>query len=277
MPAGLPGDSLFDNQGNPNEGNFVIFDGLSGPKDATFDAKSIDYTTGTPAGWHATEHIPIKTNDDSNVSTGALSTGIGFGAAAGMPAGVKFSDPDGTLLGFADKNFTDDYIPGATETDGSAAADSTYMYIGGGKSEIVNGDHSGPLAAGSNGYPPGWYTSQPDPYTAGFAICGAGNGGSRDSGANTGFPVKLVTATGAVANGAAVEAGYNNRSGVALVTGQSVFGSAVAASAAPALAETPQDDDEGEEDEEEVEERDDDGIIQRVKRKVAGKKAKQKK
>jgi hypothetical protein len=65
----------------------------------------------------------------------------------------------------------------------------------------------------------------------------AGNVGSRDAGAGpayTGFSTKMVTATGAVANGAAVEAGFTNRSGVALVTGQSVFGSSTAASAVPA-------------------------------------------
>ena len=42
------------------------------------------------------------------------------------------------------------------------------------------------------------------------------------------------TATGAVATGAAVETGYSNRSGSALVTGQSVFGSFGTASAAVA-------------------------------------------
>jgi hypothetical protein len=44
----------------------------------------------------------------------------------------------------------------------------------------------------------------------------------------------MVTATGAVANGAAIEAGWINRSGVAMVADQSAFGSSNAASAAPA-------------------------------------------
>jgi hypothetical protein len=77
----------------------------------------------------------------------------------------------------------------------------------------------------------------PNPYTAGFGIGAAGNGGSRDAGAGpafTGFPAKMVTATGAVATGAAIEAGFLNRTGVALVTGQSAFGSSNTASAAPA-------------------------------------------
>ncbi len=88
------------------------------------------------------------------------------------------------------------------------------MYIGGGKSDA---------------------TGAPVPYTAGFGLGMAGNGGSRDAGAGPafqGFRIKTVTATGAVANGAAVETGFTNRSGVALVTGQSVFGSATAASGA---------------------------------------------
>jgi len=42
-----------------------------------------------------------------------------------------------------------------------------------------------------------------------------------------------VTATGAVAIGAAVEAGWVNRAPRALVTGESVFGSSTAALAAP--------------------------------------------
>ena len=90
------------------------------------------------------------------------------------------------------------------------------MYIGGGRSD----------AAGA-----------PNPYTAGFGIGGAGQGGSRDGGAGpafTGFLNKTVTAVATVANGAVVETGWVNRSGVSITSGQSVFGSAVAASAAVA-------------------------------------------
>jgi hypothetical protein len=43
-----------------------------------------------------------------------------------------------------------------------------------------------------------------------------------------------VTAVGAVAAGGVVETGFVNRSGVALVADQSVFGSSTTASAAPA-------------------------------------------
>jgi hypothetical protein len=45
--------------------------------------------------------------------------------------------------------------------------------------------------------------------------------------------MKMVTAAAGVATGGVVETGYSNRSGVALVTGQSVFGSFGTASAAP--------------------------------------------
>jgi hypothetical protein len=227
MPAGLPGDTLFNNQGNPNAGPFVILDPLSGPKDAPFDAKSIDYSTGTPPGWDPATNTPIKVNDDSNISTGGLSTGIGFGSPPIFGPGNVFGT--GSLVGFGDDNFTDDYVPGVDLPSSVAATDSTLVYIGGGRSAIEDG--TGP---DGNGYPPGWFTSQPDPYDElAVALCGAGNGGSRDSGANTGFGMKTVTATGAVANGAAVEAGFINRSGVALVTGQSVFGSAAVANPAP--------------------------------------------
>lgn len=181
MPAGFPGTSHDDNFGNPQDGAFVIFDGLSGPKGTPFD------NDGSPP---------------NNCSTGALQTGIGFGSP-------PIFGPDQIT-----PNFNDEYVPGLSLPDGDDSPDSTIMYIGGGRCEAnVDG-----MAA-------------PDPYTEGFAICGGGNGGSRDSGLNTGFPLLTVTAAGAVANGAVVETGYVNRSGVALVAGQSVFGSAVVAQA----------------------------------------------
>jgi len=130
---------------------------------------------------------------DKGAGTGALCTGIGFG-----------SPP---ILGDIGPQFTDDYIPGQTLPSGAEAADSSLMYIGGGRS----------LADGT-----------PNPYAVSqVAICMAGNGGSRDGGTTpfTGFAIKTVTATGTVANGAAVETGWSNRSGVSLAAVQSVFGS----------------------------------------------------
>ena len=186
MPAALPGDTSANNTGaNPSAGRFVIFDLLSGPK-------------GSP-----------KDKDQAgNASTGALSTGLGFGGGhivgVTAPASIQAA------------GFTDDYTPGVTKPDGTASANSTLMYIGGGKSNNLGA---------------------PVPYVAGFGIGGAGNGGSRDAGAGpafTGFNEKMLTATGGVANGAAIEAGFVNRTGLAMLIGQSAFGSATAASAAPA-------------------------------------------
>jgi hypothetical protein len=151
---------------------------------------------------------PFDKDNAENDTTGALATGIGFGSppifGLTAPASIQAA------------GFNDDYTPGVTKPDGTASPDSTLVYIGGGKSDP---------------------TGLSNPYTAGFALGMAGNGGSRDGGAGpafTAFPAKTVTATGAVAPGAAVEAGFINRSGEALVTGQSVFGSAIAANAVPA-------------------------------------------
>lgn len=154
---------------------------------------------------------PLDKDSTGNASTGALSTGIGF------------SDADiinGGAAGIFAAGFNDNDIPGEVPTYAaggpppvvaSSAINSTRMYIGGGRSD----------AAGV-----------PNPYTAGVAICGAGNGGSRDGGAGPaflGFFMKMVTATGTVANGAAIEAGFINRTGVSMASGQSAFGSSTAA------------------------------------------------
>ena len=201
MPAGLPGSTNAQNLANPTAGRAVIFDLLSGPKGSPFDTRKFT--------WSGQNQVFSNDAANQQVSTGALNTGIGFGSppiiGPTAPASIKAA------------GFTDDYTVGVTMPDGTtAAADSRLMYIGGGKSNALG------VAT---------------PYTAGFGVGMAGNGGSRDAGAGpafTGFPIKTVTAAGAVANGAAVETGWTNRSGVALVAGQSVFGSSAAASAAPA-------------------------------------------
>lgn len=168
-----------------NTGKFVTCDLLSGPKGSPFDKDS--------AG---------------NYSTGALSTGIGFNANY-----VLSNAANEIKL----RGFTYGYIPGASNVDGTAAADSRFMYIGGGRcTKNVNG------------------IAPPTPYTAGFGIGGFGAGGSRDAGAGpafTGFALRM--STGAAANGAAIEAGWINRSGVAMTVGQSAFGSGSAATATP--------------------------------------------
>jgi hypothetical protein len=213
MPAGLPGATAVENAANPSKGATVIFDLLSGPKGSPFDNDK-DYAA-------ATAFFPTSTGAvaNANASTGALATGIGFGS----PPIIAAAD----LTNSGANSFDDDYTVGVSSPDPAAPwTTSIGMYIGGGKC-TKNVDGLAPAV----------------PYTAGFGIGGAGNGGlstaggSRDAGAGpafTGFKVKSVTAAGTVANGAAVETGWVNRSGQSLATGDSVFGLASAASATPA-------------------------------------------
>jgi hypothetical protein len=201
MPAGLPGSTNAQNLANPSLGLFVIYDLLSGPKGSPFDYDKDFSLSGTPAS--------------GNTSTGALSTGIGFGSPPILDASQITAVPG---------NFDDDYTVGVTKPDGTAG-DSTLMYIGGGRETRVPAV-TGPMTN--------------VPYTLGHGIGGAGNGGSRDAGAGpafTGFRIKSVTAAAGVANGAVVETGWVNRSGVALITGNTVFAPASAASVVPSLAE----------------------------------------
>lgn len=171
---------------NPSAGKSVLMNPFSGPKGSPFDRDQ--------AGNH---------------STGALSTGIGFGCnlviGPTAPQSIK------------DKGFSDDYIPGTSLPSGVLATDAKLTCIGGGKSTAcVNG-----IA------PTVPYLVQP--------LLAFGDDGSRDAGAGpayTGFAVKMVTAAGAVALDAAIETGWLNRSPQALVTGQSAFGNSNAASAA---------------------------------------------
>jgi hypothetical protein len=152
---------------------------------------------------------PFDKDTGTNYSTGALSTGIGFGLKS------VFNGPSPTGLQL--RGFSYHYVPGVTKPDGTAAANATLLAIGGGRS-----------GANVNGIAP------TNPYAA-QPILAWGNGGSRDAGvgpAFTGFGLYSVSATAAVAVGAAVEAGYINRSPVALAIGQSVFGSNAAASPA---------------------------------------------
>lgn len=158
---------------------------------------------------------PLDKDNAGNASTGALCTGIGWGNNLVIGAGLLYGTPPDGVNG----GFTDDSGQGL-------GLDSSAIYIGGGRS-ITDGAPAYANPAGEAGC---------DPYTAGFVPVNAGNGGSRDGGAGpafTGFTGKIVTATAAVDNGDEVETGFVNRSGVALATGQSTFGSAAAAQAAP--------------------------------------------
>lgn len=212
MPASLPGSTAAANAtGNPSAGPLVIMDPLSGPDGSPYDKDS----TG-------------------NASTGALSTGIGFG---------------GNVIGAGQIQplWNDNDIPGEVPTYAapppagvvaSSAINSTRMYIGGGRMVANN-------TAGDKLQRP----FLPSPYTAGVAIGAAGAGLTRDNGAGPAFlssPLKLVTAAAGVAIGAVVETGFTNRSGVALTTGQSVFGTA-AALAAPSFAAVKVEAEEGKE------------------------------
>lgn len=225
MPASLPGDTPANNLANPSAGSLVTFSLLSGPKGSPLDVRKITgYTNGNPT----------YANDAANQkpSTGGLSTGLGFGA--GSPLRVGDPAVAGQIGPTAPQSiqkagFTDDYVPGITKPDGTASANSTIMHIGGGRMIQNTG-----TTAADPGRP-----FIPSPYTAGWGIGNAGNGGSRDAGAGpafTGFTMKMVTnpGTAVIANGGTVEAGFVNRIGANLLGSGSTFGSAVAASAAPA-------------------------------------------
>lgn len=210
MPAGLPGStSTANTTGNPAAGNLVMFSPLGGPKGSPFD-----------------------TDNAGNASTGALSTGIGFGSPPVINV-LSEDDANTPAKAIRREGWEDDVIVGDkySYTPASIALGCMTL-IGGGRSSLVNG--TGP---NGNGTPAGTQVSVPQPYTAGTKLLGAGQGGSRDAGAGpafTGFEKKPVTAVGAVANGAVVETGWVNRSGVSLVATDSVLGSASAASSAPA-------------------------------------------
>lgn len=156
---------------------------------------------------------PLDRAGSDTPSTGGLSTGIG------MQSQPVIGPGDIERAGFID-----DQTPGTVSpnTGTQNTVSSTMMYIGGGRSVVTSGKNPAG-EAGTN------------PYTAGVSICGAGNGASRDGGAGpafTGFAMKMVTATGAVANGVAIETGWANRTGVAMASGQSSHGSSTAALAA---------------------------------------------
>ena len=148
---------------------------------------------------------PFDRDSAGNASTGAMNTGIGFGLNNEVP-GMKAIVPQ----------YMDNYTPGITMPAGTVAPDARLLAIGGGRSSITV--TSGDVAGG---------TSLPNPYVA-QPVLAFGGGGSRDGGAGpsfTGFSMKLVTATADVFNGAAIEAGYVNRSNVTLPAGRHQFGS----------------------------------------------------
>lgn len=210
---------------NPSAGKTVLMDPFSGPKGSPFDAKRFNPTT------------LLKEADPTNYSTGALNTGIGFGLGVGPVVNVSPGTAPATAAqALDDRGFTDDYTPGLSMPASTAAVPvlattAILTAIGGGKSVITPGP--GNTGLGVSTVSP--YAAQPllafgtgvAPFTAA--------GSSRDAGAGpafTGFPLKAVTAAGAVADGAAIETGFVNRTGKAMVATESAFGSSTTASPA---------------------------------------------
>lgn len=210
---------------NPATGKPVIMSPFSGPKGSPFDATLINPTTFA------------RSKDPNNFSTGALNTGIGFGMNVGAVINVAAGTAPATApQAIKNAGFTDDYTPGlsmpaSTSAVPVLATTAILTAIGGGKSVITPGP--GNTGLGVSTVSP--YVAQPllafgtnvPPFT--------GPGSSRDAGAGpafTGFPIKAVTAAGAVADGAAIETGFVNRTGKAMIATDSAFGSSTTASPA---------------------------------------------
>ena len=165
---------------------------------------------------------PLDNDSAGKASTGGMCNGIGMESQANYINAISnpnFPDP------INQAGFDDDDIPGTNRIGAGlpGTVNSNMMYIGGGRSVMVNG---APPAgeAGTN------------PYTAGVMIFGAGNGASRDAGpgpAHTGFPMKMVTAVAEAANGVDIEVGFKNRTGLTMPIGTSAFGSDDLAAVAP--------------------------------------------
>jgi hypothetical protein len=161
---------------------------------------------------------------ESGLSTGGLSTGIGFGLNVDTPRGVDGIVGTGTTPVDLDNtgNFSSQYIPGTSLPSLAAATDARLLYIGGGKSDALG--VSTPRAVSQ--------------------LCAAGGGSSRDGGTNQGFGTKLVIAAADVAYGGVIVTGFVNRMtqvadftgevvGLTLPTAQAQFGSATAAAPVP--------------------------------------------
>ena len=223
-------------------GNSASLSPFSGPKGSPFDAKMY------PSNVYQPKPSDIVANTADH-STGGLNTGIGFETTdngqlvAGIDTGNVIVTTSGTTKGIPANGpgslngFTDEYQPGISMPSGALLANTvlaTGLYgavltaIGGGKSTANGTTVAQPPTV------PAPYNIQP--------LLDMGVGGSRDAGAGpafTGFGMKSVIATAGVAQGAAIETGWINRtapaaSGISLLTGKTAFGSSTAAS--PAVA-----------------------------------------
>lgn len=197
-------------------GNSATLSPFSGPKGSPFDAKMYPSNVYQPIASQAV----ANPNDHS---TGALCTGIGFETSDSGQLVAGFQGKYDKAVASSVNCFTDDYTPGVTLPGGTAATTAILTAIGGGKS-----------TANTVASP-----SAPAPYVA-QPLLDMGYGGSRDAGAGpayTGFFMKSVTASADVAQGAAIETGFVNRtapaaSGIVLKSGTNAFGSSTAASPA---------------------------------------------
>src|SRR5262245_8871705 len=193
MPAGLPGDTKANNTGaNPSAGQPITFDLISGPKGSHFDKDA-----------------------SGNASTGALSTGIGFGAETSI--NLNFAAPPrfGYVYGY--DGFSNNEQPGITNPTGTVLTNAVLMYIGGGRT-VTSGSPRYATVPGVAGC---------SPYTGGFGIGFAGNTGPRGAGAGPvfqGFAAKFVQTAAGAAAGAAISAGFFNLSGAALPANTGAFG-----------------------------------------------------
>ena len=155
-------------QANPSDGTPVLVDPFSG-------------VAGSP----------LDNDQPGNTSTGALSTGIGFGATA-----------DCDISATSDENFVSNYVPGVTMPDGTQAPDARLVAIGGGRTD----------AHGVN-----------DPWSV-AAIGNFGGGGERDGGDGTVYAGVTVVADGTVPDGDDIKPNIANRSGRTLSAGESTLG-----------------------------------------------------
>jgi hypothetical protein len=227
MPASLPGSNLTDNLANPNKGATILMDPVSGPKGALLDARTI---TGWTFSGLTANGMPTYAAAPTNLSTGALSTGIGFGLATGPEGlnGVVGTGTDRDDTG----NFTSQAIPGTSLPSNVAATDARLLYIGGGLSDV-------------NGVPTPRVTSQLLAAGGGRYLPAPVVGSSRDAGAGLGFGTKLVIAAADVAFGGVIVTGFLNRSSkqndvtgeedqITLLAARAQFGSSTATAPAPA-------------------------------------------
>lgn len=161
---------------NPSGGKPVIMDPFSGPAGSALD-----------------------NDQEGNHSTGALSTGIGFGPGHVIPAPA---DPN-----VANAGFTTGYVPGVTLPSGDDASDAILLAIGGGYSDpAIDGEAvTDPIAAAP--------------------IAAFGNGASRDLDEGVGRGMLMAEADAVTANGEEIaDTGHENRSGITMGEGESTFG-----------------------------------------------------